>query len=299
MLIKMTIKALLATLVLTQLAAYEPAHSLEKKTAPTVTQPRLSVQLWSVREDVAADFKSSISKLADMGFEGIELAGDVGEFTDDPSGLAQFVASKGMTISGAHVNYESLSDENFEQTVSFYKRAGVPMLMIGYDARMGKADEVDDAIAELNDLHSKVSAQGLSFGYHNHEFEFSETSNGKQTFWDQLAQSTPPSFVMQIDVGWVNYAGKDPVSFVTRYPGRTISTHYKATLNPEVKDKLPIIGQDSLDWGSLYDANRTVGGTLWLVVEQEEYPNGLTAMEALKMSKQGLDNILKKHKSAK
>ena len=104
---------------------------------------------------------------------------------------------------------------------------------------------------------------------------------------------------MQIDVGWVNYAGKDPVSFVRRYPGRTISTHYKATLNPEVKDKLPIIGQDSLDWGSLYDANRTVGGTLWLVVEQEEYPNGLTAMEALEMSKQGLDNILKKHKSAK
>jgi len=283
----------LSVFTLNELYAIDASSTLKK------TEPQISVQLWSVREDVAADFKGSIGKIADMGFDGVELAGDVGEFKDDPKGLADFVASKGMKISGAHVNYDALSDENFTQTIDYYKSAGAPTLIVPYDARMGKIDEVDAAISQLNELHKKVSAHGLNFGYHNHGFEFEESSQAGETFWDQLAQSTPQSFVLQIDVGWVNFAGKDPVSFVKRYPGRTLTTHYKAALHPSTKDKLPIIGQDTLDWARLYDANRTIGGTLWLVVEQEEYPNGLSPMDALKMSKQGLDRILSDHMADK
>ena len=58
------------------------------------------------------------------------------------------------------------------------------------------------------------------------------------------------------------------------------------------KGKLPIIGQDTIDWLNLTKANMTVGGTLWLVVEQEEYPNGLTPLQAVEKSKLGLDKIL-------
>lgn len=39
-------------------------------------------------------------------------------------------------------------------------------------------------------------------------------------------------------------------------------------------------------------ADINIGGTKWLVVEQEEYPDGLTPLEALKLSKQGLDKII-------
>jgi len=291
--------SMIILMVILSASELKMAHALDASSAPKLTTPKISVQLWSVREDVAADFKASIGKIAEMGFEGVELAGDLGEFKDNPTALAEFIESKGMKISGAHVNYDALSSENFDQTINYYKAAGAPTLIIPYDPRMGKNDQVDEAIAQLNELHKKVSAHGFRFGYHNHGFEFEENPQTGETFWDQLAQSTPASFVLQLDVGWVNFAGKDPISFVERYPGKTLSTHYKATLHPSTTDKLPIIGQDTIDWARLYDANRTSGGTQWLVVEQEEYPQGFSPMQAVHMSKQGLDRILREHKPAK
>ena len=56
--------------------------------------------------------------------------------------------------------------------------------------------------------------------------------------------------------------------------------------------KLPIIGQDTIDWLALLKANISVGGTKWIVVEQEEYPNGLTPLAAVALSKQGLDKFI-------
>jgi sugar phosphate isomerase/epimerase len=86
----------------------------------------------------------------------------------------------------------------------------------------------------------------------------------------------------------------DPVEYVRRYPGRTLTTHYKVRLPEGTKGKLPIIGQDTIDWPALIQANIEVGGTRWLVVEQEEYPNDLTPMQAVEMSKKGLDTYLLK-----
>jgi len=235
------------------------------------TKPKLSVQLWSVKDALTDDFKGTISALAKMGFEGVELAGNFGEFNDDPKG-------------------ESLSDKNIDETLEFYSLAGVPMLLIPYDARAGKAESIEQTIADLNRLTHKVEAAGIRFGYHNHDFEFGDYKQA--TYWDAIATSTSESFVMQLDVGWVHFMGKDPVEYVRKYPNRTLSTHYKATLRPNVKDKLPIIGKDSIDWVKLLAANIEVGGTQWIVLEQEEYPDGLSPLEAVKLSKQGLDKYL-------
>ncbi len=56
--------------------------------------------------------------------------------------------------------------------------------------------------------------------------------------------------------------------------------------------KLPFIGQDGTDWKAVINAQLSQGGTEWFVVEQEEYPNGLTPLEAVKVSKQALDEML-------
>ena len=108
-----------------------------------------------------------------------------------------------------------------------------------------------------------------------------------------MAKNTIQDVVLQQDVGWTTYAGKNPIEYVERYPGRTLTTHYKASLPKGTQGKLPIIGEDTIDWLNLIKSNMSVGGTLLLVVEQEEYPNGLTPLQAVRKSKQGLDKILK------
>lgn len=251
---------------------------------------KVSVQLWSVKDDLKVDFRETIKQLALMGFDGVELAGEYGEFKNDPEGLAEFIESHGMAISGTHTGFDLLSEEKIEETMSFYKRAGVTVAIVSWDQRAFSQDTVWQTIADLNRLQPKVESYGIKFGYHNHAEEFGQYKN--TTLWEHIGRSTPDSLVMQLDAGWAQYAGKDPAEMVKRHAGRTLSTHYKAAANEHENGKLPIIGQDSLNWLKLIDANQTIGGTEWIVLEQEKYPNGMSPLEAVAASKKALDDYL-------
>ncbi|WP_286233545.1 sugar phosphate isomerase/epimerase family protein [Thalassotalea sediminis] len=254
--------------------------------------PKLSVQLWSVKDDVNASFKQTLSSLAEMGFQGVEFAGAFGPFKDDPKALKNFLSSKALEASGAHLGFDQLNEENFAKTVEFYKAIGATMLIVPWDERAWHPDGVKEVVSLLNDLAIKLKPHGMRIGFHNHDQEFNNFEG--TTYWDYIATNTSSDVVLQQDVGWTTYAGKDPVEYVKRYPGRTLTTHYKVRLPEGTTGKLPIIGKDTIDWLALTKANIAVGGTLWIVVEQEEYPNGLTPMEAVLASKHGLDKILEK-----
>lgn len=256
------------------------------------TSPQISIQLWSVKDQVKADFKGTLKALADMGFEGVEFANEFGEFTGDATAIKKVLDSLSLKGSGAHVSFEQLNDENFANTVKFYQTLGVDMLIVGWDERAWHPEGIKKIVALLNKLSPKLAPFGMKTGFHNHQHEFNDFEG--TTYWDYLAVNTPHNVVLQQDVGWTTYAGKDPIAYVEKYPGRTLTTHYKVKLPEGTQGKLPIIGQDTIDWLSLTKANMAVGGTLWLVVEQEEYPNGLTPMQAVAESKKGLDKVLSK-----
>ncbi len=266
--------------------------SQEPESETKVDLPALSVQLWSVKEELKQDFKGTLEALAAMGFEGVEFAGDFGEYSDDPKGLKEYLKSIGLKVSGAHVSFASLSAENFDKTVAFYKAFDCMALIVPYDERAWDPIGVLEVAKELNIISQKLSKHGMRTGFHNHQHEFGDYEGS--TYWDYIARNTNAEVILQQDVGWTNFAGKDPVNYVRKYPGRTYTTHYKATLPEGVKDKLPIIGQDSIDWPSLIKANIEVGGTEWIVMEQEEYPNGLTPLQAVAESKIALDAYLSK-----
>ncbi len=266
------------------------AHDHQDKTM-SKTSPQISVQLWSVKDEVKADFKGTLKTLADMGFEGVEFANEFGEFSGDANAIKKVLDSLSLKGSGAHVSFEQLNDKNFADTVKFYQVLGVDMLIVGWDERAWHPEGIKEVVDLLNKLSEKLAPFGMKTGFHNHDHEFNAFEG--TTYWDYLAQNTSHNVVLQQDVGWTTYAGKDPIAYVEKYPGRTITTHYKVKLPKGTHGKLPIIGQDTIDWLNLTKANMAVGGTLWLVVEQEEYPNGLTPLQAVAESKQGLDKILK------
>ena len=267
------------------------AHDHQDK-AMLKTPPQISIQLWSVKDQVKADFKGTLKALADMGFDGVEFANEFGEFSGNAPAIKKVLDSLSLEGSGAHVSFEQLNDENFASTVKFYQTLGVDMLIVGWDERAWHPEGIKEIVALLNKLSVKLAPFGMKTGFHNHDHEFNDFEG--TTYWDYLAVNTPQNVVLQQDVGWTTYAGKDPVAYVEKYPGRTLTTHYKVKLPEGTQGKLPIIGRDTIDWLSLTKANIAVGGTLWLVVEQEEYPNGLTPLQAVAESKQGLDKILSK-----
>lgn len=254
------------------------------------TSPQLSVQLWSVKDDVAKDFEGTLKKLKAMGFHGVEFAGNFGAYANDPKGLKAFLDKTGLKASAAHVPFEKLNAENFDATVAFYKAIDCKYLIIPMDMRAFTTDGAKEVAADLAAIQTKLTPHGMHTGYHNHEGEM--LGKMGETPWDVIGTNTTQEVVLQQDVGWTEVAGKDPIAFIKAYPGRTITTHYKASAPKPGNTEHPIIGQDTTDWKALIEANKTYGGTLWLVVEQESYPEGMTPMQSVEASLKGLQKVI-------
>ncbi len=254
------------------------------------THPKLSVQLWSVKDDVSKDFEGTLTQLAGMGFQGVEFAGNFGSYANDAPGLNKFLKKTGLKVSGAHVGFDKFTPENFSQTVKFYKTIGCPYLIIPMDKRAATLDGAKAVAQELSALEQQLKHSGMHMGYHNHKQEMLD-QNG-DTSWNVIAKNTPATVVLEQDVAWTEAAGKDPVTVVRQNPGRFLATHYKAAAPVEGNKENPIIGLDTTDWKSLIIANRTVGGTQWFVVEQEIYPEGMTPLQSVAASLKGLQQIL-------
>ncbi|MES3025174.1 MAG: sugar phosphate isomerase/epimerase [Pseudomonadota bacterium] len=253
--------------------------------------PRYGVQLWSVKDEIKNDFEGTLAKLAAIGFDGVEFAGHFGRFGDDPAGLRTFLDKTGLRCTSAHVRLDQFAPASFNATTRFYKTLGCMDLIVPMDRRAFTTAGSAQVAGELAALSAKLAPLGMRTGYHNHAEEMAGAVG--ETPWDVLAKGTPHSAILQQDVGWTTLAGKDPTAYVRRYPGRSISMHYKAKFAPGTSGT-PIIGQDRTDWVGLTQAARSVGGTLWMIVEQEEYPNGMGQFESVAASLRGLKAELAK-----
>ncbi len=280
---------IMSTLLIFSITCFSQNIESEKQVKASI--PKIGVQLWSVKDDLKSDFTGTLKQLADMGFSGVEFANEFGEFSDHPQSIKATLDTLGLEGSGAHLSFEQLNDKNFSETVEFYQVLGVDILIIPWDERAWHPEGIKEVVTLLNKLSKKLALLGMKVGFHNHQHEFNAYQGS--TYWDYLAKNTVNDVILQQDVGWTTFAGKDPVDYVKRYPQRTLTTHYKALYPEGTKGKLPIIGQDIIDWLTLSKTNIAVGGALWFVIEQEEYPNGLTPLQAVEQSKIGLDKILK------
>lgn len=279
---------ILFSLVLVACSANKTEQT-NKQPSATKTPLPISVQLWSVREMVKQDFEGTLKKLSNMGFQGVEFAGDFGPYKNDAKGLKHFLDSIGLKPSGAHVGMKFLKNKDSETLLDFLQQVGVELVIVPADNRAWNNEGIESLVNDLNQLSARLQKKNLRIGYHNHEKEFG--SFLKQTYWDYIAQNTYEEVFLQLDVGWVNYAGKDAQYYVKRYPGRTLTTHIKIRTKGSTGINT-IIGQDKFAWGSLVQTYLTHGGTRWLVVEQEEHPDGFNFLTAVEASKKGLEKAI-------
>jgi len=271
------------------LAAFSAgAASMQAQAAPT--DPRVGLQLWSVKDEIKQDFEGTMTKIGQLGFQGVEFAGEFGPYKDNPTGLKAFMDKHHLQCAGAHMHFDQLEGAQFEKTTAFYQTLGCSNLVISMDKRGASTEQSAQMSKELTELSTKLAAKSMRIGYHNHAQEM--TGPVGKTPWDVIAHGTPQAAIMQQDVGWTTYAGKDPVAYTKTYPGRTRTTHFKAKLVQGTTDGTPIIGQDKTDWVALTRAVRQVGGTDWIIIEQEEYPNGMGQLETVAASMKGLQAVL-------
>ena len=257
--------------------------------ANTSDSVKVSVQLWSVKEALKADFNATITSLADMGFQGLEFAGDFGPYENNPRALKNKLASLDLVASSAHIGFDALTGTRLMETLLFYKTLGVTTLFVPWDERAWDPKGIMSLTKQLTAMNEIAQKYEMQIGFHNHNREFEQFNNA--TYWDAIASNTPTNLPLQLDIGWVHYAGKEPLYFIKKYAGRTYATHLKVRTH-ENDGLSPIFGENNYPWQKIIQALITDGGTQWLVVEQEEYPAGLTPLQSVAKSKANLDKIL-------
>lgn len=249
----------------------------------------IGLQLWSVRDDCKRDVDATLEKVARSGFEAVEFAG-LYKYQDNPKALRQTLDAMGMGVAGNHVSIRALRKERFAQTVKFHQTLGCRLLIVGGDPRFTDPEASKVYAAEMNTAAEALKKEGLFCGHHNHKEEF--TAVGDTTYWDLFARRTSQNVFLQLDIGWVFVAGLDPTTLIRRYPGRFKTLHLRGKVPFGVPNKLPIIGQDSLDWPGILSACRDGGGAEYFMVEQEEIPAGMTALSSSTASLRGLRAII-------
>jgi sugar phosphate isomerase/epimerase len=118
---------------------------------------------------------------------------------------------------------------------------------------------------------------GLKFGYHNHDFEFKHSLNGKQVY-DIILEQTDPALVLhQMDIGNMYGAGGRAIEILKKHPGRFESMHVKDEIKSTDKGEMgdayesTVLGKGVLPVKEIVDLFKKSGGTTEFIIEQESY----------------------------
>jgi len=248
----------------------------------------IGVQLYCVRKECAEDLPGTLSQLSKIGFDGVEFADYFGYSAEE---LKKMLDDAGLKPCGTHIYVEDLLGEKFDETVEFNKVLGNKYLIIRFLDKEKYATKQSwvELAKVFNEISEKLKPHGMQLGYHNHGFEF-ETVEGEMP-WDLLADNTNEDVILQIDLGNASHAGVDPIHYLKRNPGRSVTSHLKPY---SAADKYAFIGEDDIDWKKATDIYEETGGIAWYIVEYEVEMEDKTPVEALKINFDNLKKVLTK-----
>jgi sugar phosphate isomerase/epimerase len=242
----------------------------------------IGVQLYCVRKECAVDLAGTLTKIAEMGYEGVEFA-DYFDFSAEE--LRQMLDDNNLQCCGSHIYLETLLGDELEKTIAFNKTLGNKYLIVRWlDERDYTTKEKWLETAKVfNDIAEKLKPHGMRVGYHNHGYEFKPIEG--ELPWDIFADNTSKDVILQLDTGNCSRTGADALHFLKRNAGRTVTLHVKPY---SATNEKAFLGEDDIDWKQAFEICESSGGIEWYIIEYEV--EGIPPLEALKMN---LDNMRK------
>jgi len=240
----------------------------------------IALQLYSVREACAEDLPGTLKAVADMGYDGVDFAG---YYDYSAQELRSMLDDLGLEVAGTHIRIDTLLGQQLEATVAFEQQLGNKFLIVpGLSEEYRSSHDAWRRTADVfNEISQRLEPFGMYTGYHNHFIEFEEVDG--ETAWDVFAKNTDPRVVLQMDTGNCMHGGGDPLAFIEKYPGRSLTVHLKEWSKGYDK---ALIGEGDTDWPRLFELCETIGDTEWYIVEQESY-----AHPPLECVKRCIDNL--------
>lgn len=246
----------------------------------------LGLQLYCVRDDMKDDPLGTLKLLAEMGYKNVEHANYVDRkfYGYTAKEFKKILSDLGMKMPSGHTvfgkehwdNNKKEFTDKWKYTVEDAGEVGQQFVISPWlDATLRST--YDDLLKQMEIFNKNgelCKKLGMKFGYHNHDFEFSQKLNNL-TVYDIMLKNTDPNLVMQqLDTGNLYNGGAKAIDIVKAYPGRFESMHVKDEIPSAVgheKYESTILGAGIVDLKNVIDLGRKSGGTKHFIIEQEAY----------------------------
>lgn len=242
----------------------------EEKIATKRTLDKVGIQLYTVRDRMAADVPDTLRQLANIGYSEVEFAG---YFDYSPAEIRTFLDDLGLSSPSAHTLVQPMRDMP-EQLIEAALTVGHEYLVLGWLRPEERAtlDDYRQHVGLINGFAEQCHAAGLKFAYHNHDFEF-EALDGMRPIDLLLAETEPSHMQVELDLYWINKAGADPFAYFEKHPGRFPLCHVK---DMATDGSFADVGSGQIDFRALFAASEQAGFRHYYV-ERDDAPDSLAS----------------------
>jgi sugar phosphate isomerase/epimerase len=201
---------------------------------------KVSVQLYSVRDEFAADPADTLRRLAAIGFTQVEPYGVV----QNVEALAAGLPANGLTAPTAHAQLIGVDQE---AVFTAAKALGIEVVIDPLVKPEQWQDPADIAAtaAALNAAAKAGAEHGITVGYHNHWWELESRIDGRSAF-EVFADQLDPAIALEVDTYWATAGGENAAGLLGRLGDRVRAIHVKdGALATDASGQVPA-GQGSV-----------------------------------------------------
>ncbi len=261
---------------------------------------KFGLQLSTVTPQLMADFPGTLRAVAQIGYPQVEfsamgfLGRDVGEVEEllaelgleapvgriPPKLPAEFInldrkAQRAMFMERGGPDYVL---ENVAAALSDAKRMTQSTLVLPAlpPNQFGTMAQVEANIALIQQAGELCAAEGIQFGYHNHDWELVPI-DGQRPYDLMLEQTDARAVTFQLDAYWIRKGGGDLFDYLNRFPGRFSSCHMK---DIDAQGDFADVGDGLIDFPRFTKA-AIASGASYFFVERDGPPE---PMESAKRS---------------
>ena len=227
-----------------------------------------ALQLYSMRD--VADQIALLAQLPNLGITKVEGYGGV---YGDPAKYRAAMDANGITMPSGHMALDDI-EADFEGTLAIANTLDMTRVFAPYLEEKDRPDTAEGWAAlghRLNAAGKKYAEHGITFGWHNHEFEFISLPDGS-TPMDVLLEAAP-DITWEADLAWIVRGDCDPAEYIKRYSDRLSAIHVKDIATEGTKldeDGWTDLGAGTMDWAVLLQACRDISGDLIYALEHDK-----------------------------
>jgi sugar phosphate isomerase/epimerase len=250
---------------------------------------QIGLQLWTVRNQIAADRDATLKAIKQAGYYQVETSNPLKD-----KELIKAARDHGLKVHSSFIDWTTIGKDpaadvpKIEAVVEAAKELALEHLVFGYIGKGSRetADQYKAIIERSNKAASMCKEAGIQLCYHNHSFEFEPIDGGKCGFELLIDGFEADTMKFELDIFWAAIGGYDPLETLKRLKGRVSQLHLKDLKEGTEKcwdeGKVPVdafqeVGDGTVDIVSILGVAHECGVAI-CHVEQDQSPDPIQSI---------------------